>query len=88
MLLSAGGFVISADGYFFLMAVYQYNKFHFIPFYTRVVGLVKLSVPGRPTYIIIVGQGPIALAIGAGRGCLDIFSLFSFYLSGRRSDIG
>ena len=30
---------------------------------------------------IIVGQGPIALAIGAGRGCLDIFSLiyhFSF----------
>ena len=30
---------------------------------------------------IIVGQGPIALAIGAGGGCLDIFSLnyhFSF----------
>ena len=25
---------------------------------------------------IIVGQGPIALAIGAGGGCLDIFSLF------------
>ena len=24
---------------------------------------------------IIVGQGPIALAIGAGGGCLDIFSL-------------
>ena len=24
---------------------------------------------------IIVGQGPIALAVGAGRGCLDIFSL-------------
>ena len=23
---------------------------------------------------IIVGQGPIALAVGAGRGCLDIFS--------------
>ena len=21
-----------------------------------------------------VGQGPIALAVGAGRGCLDIFS--------------
>ena len=34
---------------------------------------------------IIVGQGPIALAIGAGGGCLDIFSLnyhfFSFSLS-------
>ena len=30
---------------------------------------------------IIVGQGPIALAVGAGLGCLDIFSLvylFSF----------
>ena len=29
----------------------------------------------------IVGQGPIALAVGAGGGCLDIFSLiyhFSF----------
>ena len=24
---------------------------------------------------IIVGQGPVALAVGAGRGCLDIFSL-------------
>ena len=24
---------------------------------------------------IIVGQGPIALAVGAGGGCLDIFSL-------------
>ena len=34
---------------------------------------------------IIVGQGPIALAVGAGGGCLDIFShlslLFSFSLS-------
>ena len=30
---------------------------------------------------MIVGQGPIALAVGAGGGCLDIFSLiylFSF----------
>ena len=30
---------------------------------------------------ILVGQGPIALAIGAGGGCLDVFSLiyhFSF----------
>ena len=24
---------------------------------------------------IIVGQGPFALAVGAGRGCLDIFSV-------------
>ena len=37
--------------------------------------LGKLPVPGRPTFWIIVGQGPIALAIGAGGGCLDIFTL-------------
>ena len=37
--------------------------------------LDKLPVPGRPTFWIIVGQGPIALAVGAGRGCLDIFTL-------------
>ena len=33
---------------------------------------------------IIVGQGPLALAVGADGGCLDIFSLiyhFSFSLS-------
>ena len=37
--------------------------------------LGKLPVPGRPTIWILVGQGPIALAIGAGGGCLDIFAL-------------
>ena len=36
--------------------------------------LGKLPVPGRPT-ILITGQGPIALAVGAGGGCLDIFTL-------------
>ena len=33
------------------------------------------SVPGRPTIWMIVGQGPIALAVGASGGCLDIFTL-------------
>ena len=37
--------------------------------------LGKLPVPGRPTIWIIVGQGPTALAVGAGWGCLDIFTL-------------
>ena len=45
----------------------------------------KLPVPGRPTILITVGQGPIALAVGAGGGGLDIFTLiypfFSFSLS-------
>ena len=43
--------------------------------------LVKLPVPGRPTIWIIVRQGPIALAVGAGGGCLDIFTLLSFLSS-------
>ena len=57
--------------------------------------LGKLPVPGVLLIWMIVGQGPIALAVGAGGGCLDIFSLvyhFSFLslslsLSGRRPDI-
>ena len=36
--------------------------------------LGKHLVPGRPTIRITVGQGPTALAVGAG-GCLDIFTL-------------
>ena len=28
---------------------------------------------------IILGQGPIALAVGAGAGCLDIFSLVNHF---------
>ena len=41
--------------------------------------LGKLSVPGRPTIWFTVGQGPTALAVGAGGGCLDILlsSIFS-----------
>ena len=37
--------------------------------------LDKLPVPGRPTIWITVRQGPTALAVGAGGGCLDIFTL-------------
>ena len=47
--------------------------------------LGKLPVPGRPTIWITVGQGPIALAVSAGGGGLDIFTLIypfsSFSLS-------
>ena len=36
--------------------------------------LGKLPVPGRPTIWMIVGQGPIALAVGAdGRGIVWTF---------------
>ena len=42
--------------------------------------------------LIVVGQEPTALAVGAGGGCLDFFlssiiSLFFLPLSGRRPDI-
>ena len=37
--------------------------------------LGKLPVPGRPTIWVTVGQGRTALAVGAGGGCLDIFTL-------------
>ena len=45
--------------------------------------LGKLSGPGRPTTWMTVGQGPTALAVGAGGGCLDIFTLLYifFYFS-------
>ena len=51
-----------------------------------------LPVPGRPTILITVGQGPIALAVGAGGGRFGHFySHLSFHLFlpffGRRLDI-
>ena len=54
--------------------------------------LGKLPVPGVLLIWCRVGQGLTALAVGAGGGCLDIFSLvyhFSFLspLSGRRPDL-
>ena len=57
------------------------------------MALGKLPVPGRPTIWMIVGQGLIALAVGAGGGCLDIFTLLYPFpllplsLSGRLTDI-
>ena len=54
--------------------------------------LGKLLVLGRPTFWLSEGQGPTAFAVGAGVGCLDIFTFIhlSFRLSpclGRRPDI-
>ena len=44
--------------------------------------LGKLPVPWRPTNLERVGQGPSVLAVGAGGGCLDIFTLvYHFFLS-------
>ena len=38
-------------------------------------------MPGRPTMLITVGQGPIALAVGTDRGGLDIFTLICLFSS-------
>ena len=43
--------------------------------------LGKLPGPGRPTIWMTVGQGPTALAVGAGGGCLDIFTLLYLFVS-------
>ena len=37
--------------------------------------LGKLPVPGRPTIWMLVGQGPVALAVGAVGSVWDIFTL-------------
>ena len=54
--------------------------------------LGKLPVPGRPTIWITVGQGPTALAVGAG-GLVwtfllsSVLSLLFLPLFGRRPDV-
>ena len=50
--------------------------------------LGKLPVPGRPTIWIIVGQGTTALIVGAGGGCLDIFTLIYPFLSSFSLSLG
>ena len=69
---------------FFLMSIFS---LFYLPLWEGGGAMVlgKLSVPGRPTILVTVGQGPIALAVGAGGGGLDIFTLIypfsSFSLS-------
>ena len=43
--------------------------------------LGKLTVPERPTIWVIVGQGPTALAVGAGGDCLDVSTLIYLFSS-------
>ena len=41
--------------------------------------LGKLTGPGCPTIWMTVGQGPTALVVGAGGGCLDIFTFLYLF---------
>ena len=49
--------------------------------------LGKLPVPGHPTVWMIVGQWPIALAVGAGGRLFGHLSLLFLPISGRWPDI-
>ena len=57
------------------------------------MALSKLSMPGHPTIWMILGQEPIALAVGAVGGFVwtfllsSILSLLFLPLFGRRPDI-
>ena len=50
--------------------------------------LGKLPVPGRPTIWITVGQGPTALAVGAGGGLFGHFYSHLFFLSSFSLSLG
>ena len=59
------------------MCILDLSKHAMYDFYYNWGAMVlgKLPMPGRPTILITVGQEPIALAVGAGGGGLDIFTL-------------
>ena len=50
--------------------------------------LGKLPLPGHPTIWMIVGQGPIALAVGTGGACSDIFYSSLSFLSAFSLSLG
>ena len=50
--------------------------------------LGKLPVPGRPTIWITVGQGPTALAVGAGGGLFGHFYSHLSFLSSFSLSLG
>ena len=50
--------------------------------------LGKFPVPGRPTVGITVGQGPTALAVGAGGGLLGHFYSHQSFLSSFSLSLG
>ena len=49
---------------------------------------MEISVPGRHTIWITVGQGPTALVVGVGGGCLDVFTLIYSFLSSFSLSLG
>ena len=73
--------IVSCSYLLGLLLSYLWDGFYLVPRGRSGGAMVlgKLPVPGRPTILTTVGQGPIALAVGAGGGGLDIFTLiYSF----------
>ena len=67
-----------------LTSTYTYIFINYIHYFMKIYSLYcaggamvlsKRPVPGRPTIWIAVGQGLTALAVGAGGGCVVIFTL-------------
>ena len=52
------------------------------------MALGNLPVPGRPTIWMIVGQGPTALAVGAGGGYFGHFYSHLSFLSSVSLSLG
>ena len=50
--------------------------------------LGKLQVPGHPTFWMIEGQGPFALAVGAGGGLFGYFYSSLSFLSSFSLSLG
>ena len=63
-----------------LVACFEFNG-PFMGWSGGAMVLGELPVQGRPTIWMIVGQGPIVLAVGAGGGCFDIFTLLYLFSS-------
>ena len=63
--------------FFYIFSLIYHFSLFFLGGGAMVLG--KLPVPRRPTIWMIVGQGSIALAVGAGGGCLDIFFLLYLF---------
>ena len=63
----------------FLYATHRHDLFYITEGWSGGAG--QTSRAGPFTIWIKVGQGPAALAVGAGGGCLDIFSLVYLFSS-------
>ena len=63
------------------LTINQIHKYQIWGWSGGAMVLVKPPVLGHPTILITVGQEPIALAVAAGGGGLDVFALIYPFFS-------